>query len=58
MHPFSTPLKTENRKIFLCFQGVEKGYIGNKWVKYEDTTLQTMSIKVLISWREYIFTSK
>ena len=58
MHPFSTPLKTENRKIFWCFQGVEKGYIGNKWVKYEDTTLQTMSIKVLISWREYIFTSK
>ena len=34
MHPFSTPLKTsENRKIFYCFLGVEKGCIGNKWVK-------------------------
>ena len=33
MHPFSTPLKTsENRKVF-CFQGVEKGCIGNKCVK-------------------------
>ena len=29
-------LKTsENRKIFWCFQGVEKGCIGNKWVKSE-----------------------
>ena len=29
MHPFSTPLKaSENRKVFWCFQGVEKGYIG------------------------------
>ena len=25
--PFLNPLKT------LCFQGVEKGYIGNEWVK-------------------------
>ena len=33
MDPFSNPLKTsENRKIF-CFQGVEKGCIGNEWVK-------------------------
>ena len=31
--PFLYPLKTsENRKVFWCFQGVEKGYIGNKWV--------------------------
>ena len=31
--PFLYPLKTsENRKVFLCFQGVEKGCIGNKWV--------------------------
>ena len=36
MHPFSSPLKTsENRKVFWCFQGVEKGSIGNKWVKVE-----------------------
>ena len=33
MHPFSTPPKTsENRKFFLCFQEVKKGYIRNKWV--------------------------
>ena len=31
---FLYPLKTsENRKVFWCFQGVEKGCIGNKWVK-------------------------
>ena len=30
--PFLYPLKTENRKIFWCFQGVEKGCIGNEWV--------------------------
>ena len=33
MHTFSTPLKTsKNRKVF-CFQGVEKEYIGNEWIK-------------------------
>ena len=27
-------LKTpESRKVFYCFQGVEKGCTGNKWVK-------------------------
>ena len=31
--PFLCLLKTsEIRKGFWCFQGVEKGYIGNKWV--------------------------
>ena len=31
--PIFYPLKTsENRKVFLCFQGVEKGSIENKWV--------------------------
>ena len=33
MHPFSAPLKTENITVFWCFPGVEKGCIGNKWVK-------------------------
>ena len=33
--PFLYPLKTsENVKVFWGFQGVEKGCIGNKWVKY------------------------
>ena len=32
--PFLDSLKTsENLTVFWCFQGVEKGYIGNKWVK-------------------------
>ena len=34
--PFPNPLKTsENHKVFLCFQGLEKGYIGKKCVKDE-----------------------
>ena len=34
MHPFSTCwLKTENLTVFWCFQGVEKGCTGKKWVK-------------------------
>ena len=32
--PFLYPLKSlGNVKVFWCFQGVEKGCIGNKWVK-------------------------
>ena len=32
--PLLFPLKTsENRTVFWCFQRVEKGCIGNKWVK-------------------------
>ena len=31
--PLIYPLKTsENRKVFWCFQGVEQGWIGNRWV--------------------------
>ena len=47
MHPFSTPLKTsENRKVF-CFQGVEKGCIGNEWVKgfFWQCLLENIEIK-------------
>ena len=33
--PFLYPLKTsENLEVFWCFQGVEKGCIENKWVKF------------------------
>ena len=33
--PFLYPLKTsKNREVFWCFQGVEKGYIGNEWVNF------------------------
>ena len=32
--PFLYAMKiSENRKVFWCFEGVEKGYIGNEWVK-------------------------
>ena len=31
--PFLYPMKTsENRNVFLCFQGVDKGCIRNGWV--------------------------
>ena len=43
--PLFYPLKTtENRNIF-CFQGLEKGYIENKWVNVsnEDTRLMLMT---------------
>ena len=34
--PFLYPLKaSENLKVFWCFQGVEKGCIGNEWVNEE-----------------------
>ena len=31
---FLYPLKTENHKVFWCFQGAEKRCIGDKWVKW------------------------
>ena len=30
---FLYPLKTENRKVTWCLQGIKEGCIGNKWVK-------------------------
>ena len=40
MHPFSIPWKhqkTENLTVFCCFQGIEKGYIENKWVNLNES---------------------
>ena len=34
----------ENRKVFWCFQGVEKGCIVSKWVKSPQTSKQTLRI--------------
>ena len=34
--PFLYLLKTENRKVFWCFQGVEKGCIGNECVNVDN----------------------
>ena len=34
--PFLCPLKkSENLKVFWCFEGIEKGCIGDKWIKNE-----------------------
>ena len=34
-HTYSIPWKhQQNLRFFWCFQGVEKRYIGNKWVKF------------------------
>ena len=32
MYPSSTPLKTSENLPVFCFQGVEEGCFGNKWV--------------------------
>ena len=37
--PFIYPLKTESRKVFWCFLGLEKGCIGNEWVNREYASL-------------------
>ena len=48
MHPIPYPLKTsENRKVFWCFQGLQKGYTGyeriNKyWNSTENHTLSLL----------------
>ena len=34
--PFLYPIKTENLRVLRCFHGVEKGCIGEKWVKVGD----------------------
>ena len=40
--PFLYPLKTsENRKVFRCFQGAEKGCIVNKWIQCQFSLLVT-----------------
>ena len=38
--PFIYPLEaSENLTVFLCFQGLEKEWTGNKWVKYGEKFL-------------------
>ena len=52
---FLYPLETsENRKIFWCFQGVEKGYIGNKWIKVVDPDGVRERLKKLIPEVNYV----
>ena len=47
---FLYPLKTsENSKVFWCFQGVERGCIGNKWFKVTSCA-QRVNIRYQNSW--------
>ena len=34
--PFIYPLKTENLKVFQCFQELEKGCFRSKWVNFKN----------------------
>ena len=55
MHPFSSPLKSsENFKVFWCFQGVEKGCIGEECVKLSQESL-TSVIVILPSRKPVVF---
>ena len=48
--PFLYPLKTsENPTVFWCFQGLEKGCIGNKWANLDQhSDIILLYIRVLI----------
>ena len=49
MHSLSTPLKTsENHKVFWCFPGVEKEYIGSKWVKILEKLILSNKIQIFL----------
>ena len=37
---------SENRKVFLCFQGKEKGCIGNKWVRKRNHCAKGVLIRI------------
>ena len=42
--PLLYPLKTsKNLTVFWCFEGVEKGWIGNKWVNMETKSKYTFT---------------
>ena len=47
MHLFSTLWKHQNLTVFWCFQGVEKGRIGNEWVNLCSDGLKTTFWKVM-----------
>ena len=55
---FLYPLKQlENRKVFWCFQVVEKGCIGNKWVKERELFPQHSMVLLLHEFFEFWFTT-
>ena len=49
MHPFSTPIKaSENPKVFWCFQGVEKGYIGKNGLNLKYLMIDNNEVLLLM----------
>ena len=55
---FLYPLKPlENRKVFWCFQVVEKGCIGNEWVKERELFPQHSMVLLLHEFFEFWFTT-
>ena len=54
MHSFLTLETSENRKVFWCLQGLEKGYIGNEWVNEGAGSLDLAVLKLFVSFpRKY-----
>ena len=50
MHSFSTPWKHQKTvKVFWCFLGVEKGYIGSKWDKTTKGYSYCLSLFLVVS---------
>ena len=55
--PCLYPLKTSQKlTVFWCFQGVEKGYIGNKWVNSKTNYLAIIAITICQSLYQYVLT--
>ena len=54
--PFHYPLKrSENRKVFWCFQAVEKGCIRKEWVKQFFTVFEDYFYFILLGWKLIFF---
>ena len=53
MHPFSTPWKHQKTLpyLILCFERVEKGCIGNEWVKKISRCLKKHCFIIWCPWR-------
>ena len=47
-------LPPENRKVFWCFQGVEKGCIGNEWIKSKRLKVKDLVIVILSLFLDFL----
>lgn len=50
---FANPFVPDTPKVCWCFQVVEKGYIGNKWIKVNSLNLAPGILLVFYSWWTY-----